>query len=738
MASAVGGLALASAGQALAQAAAPASDRVDEIVVTAYKQGAQAVQDVPSSIAVLGGERLEKMGVSNFSDFAHAVAGLSFADYGPGDKRYVIRGINSAGEAQTAVYYDNIPMTGMGGAATDFGGQQADLDLYDTQQIEVLRGPQGTLYGSNSQSGVIRFVTNKPKLGLFQASLLLDGSTTTDGGGNYAVKGMINLPIAGDKLAVRIVGYRDSLSGFIDNTRRNVSDYNDYKDYGGRISAALQLGENTSLLGQAFYHSMDSGGQPQQRNKSVVDPDTGYAYAAAGDRKNDLYTWEPRSDISRIYALTLEHQFDKADLTIATSYNKRNAHVVEDDYTSFQFFHFLQSVGAFPPTLNVPNAGVSVAPQNSSLLSGEARVNTKLDGPVNGVVGVYYSDREINFGTYLYGSLANGTPNYAGPLLSNRVFTDKTKDTAVFGEATWAVNEQLKVTGGVRIFKTKRNIFSNSIVPFFGLGSPSKTTRSADADGAIYKANLSYSPVKPLLFFVQYSEGYRGGGTNASSAADVPAGYDPDQTHNFEAGAKTEWLDGRLVSNLTAYTIDLIDLQVEQRFGVGGVFSGVGNVTGKAARSRGFELDVTAKPAPGLTLIGNYGYTDAKLTKNLPTLGALAIKGAPLLRVPKSSYSLSADYSFALAGRDASLGADVQHSAGMRYTAYDEYNVPTKSYTLANLRASMDFDQYSVTLYANNVFDENAQLNIENTVNDPYNVLTNRPRTVGVRLNARW
>ena len=741
LASIAAATAVGAAAQDTTQTKMPDPAGQDEIVVTvtAYKQGALAVQKVPGSIAVLGQARLEAMGVANFADFAHSVAGLSFADYGPGDKRYIIRGINSAGEAQTATYYDNIPMTGMGGAATDFGGQQADLDLYDVQQIEVLRGPQGTLYGSNSQSGVIRFVTNKPRLDRYAASLLLDGSQTTDGGGNYAVKGMVNIPIIDDKLALRIVGYHDNMSGFIDNTLRNKDNYNYYRDTGARLGLKGRLGDNTTFLLQYFYHSMDSGGQPQERNQSIVDADTGTAYPAAGDRKNDLYSWEPRSDTTRILALTLEHSFDKADLTIATSYNDRHARVVEDDHASFNFFHFLQGVGAFPPDLDIPDAGVSVAPQSSKLFSTEARINTHFDGPVNGVFGVYYSDRTIDFATYLYGSVAaTGLPDYNGPILSNRYFEDKTKDSALFGELTWKITPALAFTGGVRVFSTDRSIYSHSVVPFFGLSSPSETTTKADASGTIVKANLSYTLAPGTLIFAQYAEGYRGGGTNASSSSDVPPGYAPDRTRNYEAGIKSSFYNGKLLANLTAYSIDLIDLQVEQRFGVGGVFSGVGNVSGTAARSQGAEFDITARPIPGLTLVVAAGYSDAKLTKDLPTLGDLALEGTPLLRVPKSSYSLSADHHFTLGGKSVGIGGDLQHVDGVKYTSYDEYNVPTDPYTLVNLRASIDFDAYTLTLYANNAFDENAQVNIENTVNDPYNVLTNRPRTVGLRLNAHW
>lgn len=164
-----------------AVAAEAQEDVLEEIVVTGLKRGDLEVQSVPVSVAIMDAERLEKLGAVEFADFARSVSGLTFVDSGAGNKRYVIRGINSAGEAQSALYYDNIPVTGLGGAATEFGGTQPDLALFDIQQVEVLRGPQGTLYGSNSQSGVIRIVTNKPKIGVLEGSVSTDTSNTKDG-----------------------------------------------------------------------------------------------------------------------------------------------------------------------------------------------------------------------------------------------------------------------------------------------------------------------------------------------------------------------------------------------------------------------------------------------------------------------------------------------------------------------------------------------------------------------------
>jgi iron complex outermembrane recepter protein len=747
--SAIGGVVLAVMTPTLALAeGAAAGDKaatVGEIVVTAMKQGSQTVQNVPTSIAVLGSAQLQTMGVSNFADFARSVPGLNFADLGPGDKRYIIRGVNSAGEAQTAVYYDNIPVTGVGGAATDFGGRQPDLDLYDTQQIEVLRGPQGTLYGANSQSGVIRFITNKPDLEQYEASALVDLSDTTDGGGNYSIKGMVNLPIVKDKLAARLVGYDNDQSGFIDNPLRHLKDVNYFHESGGRLSLDWQVDSKTSILAQVFYQKLNSGGQALERPNDFVVGATDFP--ADGARKYSGFSLTPRHDEIKTYALTGNHDFGWADLTIAASYFQRKVLDYQDDTVSFRYFEYLQQIGAFP-TFAVPAGGVSISPQSSDLFSTEARLHTKFDGPVNGVFGVYYDDRTIDFSTNVFATdAATGLPSTTAAQISARNFHDVTKDIAVFGEATWQIDKKLALTGGLRYFDTTRDLHSETIIPFFGLGTAGvDAPEHSDNNGVIYKANLSYHLTSDVMAYAQFAQGFRAGGTNAATVAAVPSQYNPDKTNNYEIGLKTAWFDRRLTADVAAYLIDIQNLQIAETF-ENGAFSGVGNASGSAARSEGFEFDIKARPIPALTITAGGNYTHAYLTQDFSgnanpdaDVGALAVKGAALLNVPDWTANLSADYGFDLTpDYRASVGGDVEYTGRVKNTSYDEgFNVSLPSYVLVNLRASVTWRDYQVTLYADNVFDKNAEVNVINDVDDAYNVLTNRPRTVGVRLSARW
>ncbi|MFZ0498829.1 MAG: TonB-dependent receptor [Steroidobacteraceae bacterium] len=721
---------------------------LQEVVVTAFKQGAQSVQSIPSSIDVMGSSQLEAMGVSDFADFARSVPGLNFVDSGPGNKRYIIRGINSPGEAQTALYFDNIPFTGVGGAATDFGGTQADLDLYDMQQIDVLRGPQGTLYGANSQAGVIRFVTAKPVLDRYEGSGLIDLSDTEDGGFNHSEKGMVNLPIVSGSLSLRLVGYEDRLSGFIDNPLRHDSNFNDLVQDGGRASLKWQIDGNTSLLAQVFYQHMYSGGAPVERPFGYTIGDN--YFPADGSRQYSQFSRTPSDDDVRIYALTGEHDFGWAHLTAAASYFDRSLVQYQDDTVSFRFFGYLQNLGEFPP-FTIPAGGVSVSPETSRLFSTETRLNTDFQFPVNGVIGIYDDHRLSDFSTNVFATNpATGFPD-AATQIDERNFQDSTRDFAVFGEATWHITSKLSLLAGLRYFDDVRNLNSATVIPFFGLGVPGASPPAqAQNTGTIHKVNFSYQAAQAVLLYAEYSEGFRAGGTNAATVASVPAQYSPDSTRNVELGTKTKWLGGRMTANFDIYDIEIYDMQVAELFD-DGAFSGVGNASGKDAQSKGAELDVNAEPINGLFIELGGNYTQAVLTKNLSgtgnaafDVGALAVAGAPVLNVPKWNASLSTDYNFPLTGDYmASVGGDVEYTGLVKQTSYDletyaNFNVPLPAYTLVNFRAAIRWKDYQAQLYLDNAFDKNAEVNVFNDVDDPYNIVTNRPRTIGVRLSARF
>ena len=234
---------------------------LDEIIVTARKRGEERLQEIPATISVFGADLLQRLGVSDFADFAYQVPGLTFNDVGPGQKRYILRGVQSPGQQQVAVYFDEVPLPGIQQEASDSGSQTTDLKLYDLARVEVLKGPQGTAFGANSQTGTVRIISNKPNLDKLEGSVRGDLSDTDSASGqNWGVFGMVNVPIINGKLGVRVVAYKDDDSGYIDNVRLNLEDINDVETWGVRGLVRWEPTENLSFDLLAWVQERDTGG----------------------------------------------------------------------------------------------------------------------------------------------------------------------------------------------------------------------------------------------------------------------------------------------------------------------------------------------------------------------------------------------------------------------------------------------------------------------------------------------
>ena len=235
---------------------------LDEIIVTARKRGAEVLQEIPATISVIDEDLLRRMNVSEFEDFAYQVPGLTFKSKGPGEKRYVLRGVQSAGQQQVAVYFDEVPLPGIQQEASDSGSQTTDLKLYDLARVEVLKGPQGTVFGANSQTGTVRYISNKPKLDKLEGSVRLDLSQTDEAGDpNWGVFGMVNVPIIDDKLGVRVVAYTEYDAGYVDNVRLNLEDVNDVESWGVRGLVRWEPTDNLSFDLLAWVQNRDTDGR---------------------------------------------------------------------------------------------------------------------------------------------------------------------------------------------------------------------------------------------------------------------------------------------------------------------------------------------------------------------------------------------------------------------------------------------------------------------------------------------
>ena len=738
------------------------SELLPEIIVTAAKRGAESAQELPISIAAMNQELLEAMGVENFADFSTSVAGLDFVDNGPGDKRYLIRGISGAGEAQVGLYYGNIPVTGLGGSASEFGGSQVDPDLFDMERIEVLRGPQGTLYGASSMSGVVRIIPNQPNVNQFEAAIDGDFSSISDGGNSYGVKGMVNIPIVPDRLAARLVAYSKTFGGFVDavdvpvdyqklgffgpgmdgpavdDPTWTAKDVNDGDTVGGRLFLRALLSEQTSLTAQFWYQDMDNGGTPHHRPDDSQNIITNVFFPGAGDLNEIYYVESFFDDKSRMANLTLEHDFDWGDLSVSASNFDREVFSRFDATTSFR---------NLVPAPAVPFSGFLSRDHAAEMDSVEIRLATQLDGSVNALVGAFYRDRTIDFENWLYLLSAPNVPDTSDRRF-NRITSDDSKITALFGEVYYEPNDLWEFTLGARYFETDREAFGQLLVPFFGFpGNPDPPEFfSVDEDDIIFRLKAARQLSDDILGYVEVSEGFRAGGTNSAQVAGIPGFYDSDNTRNFEVGVKAEFLDQRVRVNASIYQIQWGDMQTSQCFGFDGMpdpacpFGAVVNVGGKVAESNGLEIDVLATPSDRWMLTSAISVADSSLTRDLGVgFDPLAVKGAEVVGTRGFTFAAAAQYDFPITSDwEGFVRADFQHLDGIDFFTWNAQNVPSDDYQNINFRAGAGNGTYDLILYAMNASDERGELNVDNSFGSAGKIVPTQPRTVGITIRAKF
>ncbi|PCI42932.1 MAG: hypothetical protein COB49_13010, partial [Alphaproteobacteria bacterium] len=561
----------------------------EEVIVTARKRGAEDVQSLASSITALGASTLEKMGVADFEDFAYQVPGLTFIDGGAGEKRYIIRGIQSAGQQQVAVYYDEVPLPGVQDSSSNSGSQTTDLKIYDMERVEVLRGPQGTTFGANSQTGTVRFITKKPNLNEFEGSFRGELSSTESAGGlNWGAFSMFNAPIVEDKLAVRIVAYADRLGGFIDNVRLNNDDINWIETKGIRGNLRLEATENLTLDAQIWHQSRDTGGDARFQpfdsfNQNPADTDNiGHldnvdpiALFQPGDLTVGDFTKTDIPDSQTIYSLTANWDLGSVNMTATGSYYKRDFGFKFD---STWIILFLGAPGVrddlFP----------ALTDQDQSLKQKnfEIRFNSTNDSPFQWLVGAFYRDRESTFKSFVPvvnaqgvtfdpGTPFTGPSDAVGagiegcnPCVFARVADKDIEEVAFFGEASYAVTDKIEATVGLRWFQVDQSDFGATVFQFalFSSVIPPANSISVTENKLIKKFNLAYKLNDDITLYALAAQGFRLGGTNNRGIAEVPALFGSDQIWNYEVGAKTSWFDDRLRLNAAAFQIDWTNLQV--------------------------------------------------------------------------------------------------------------------------------------------------------------------------------
>jgi iron complex outermembrane receptor protein len=776
---------------------------LEEIVVTASKRGATSSQDLAASIVTFDTDTLQKMGVEVFVDFSRSTPGLDVIDTGPGQKQYLIRGLSGPGEGTVGVYYDSIPMSGTGQDPVSFGANQPDLDMFDTERVEVLRGPQGTQYGASSLSGVVRIVSNKPDAsGGTYGKIFADGSATDGGDPNYAIKGMINLPLVDDVFALRATAYYDKLGGFIDNAVlfkgpednscygpgtdfgstepevilnpacqdgvSNFTNINEHERKGGRLFAQWNTSDSSSLLFQIFFQNMTSGGRNASNPVDSLYEGFGPPFIvggnnfftpAVGDLNTNVRGHEPYEEDMTIFGLEYNHDFSKASLTVAANMMQRDA-LSNLDSSSPARLH-----RRFHDTPLGPWGGVSVTPFDrilvvqeleTEMFTIEARLASQLEGKFNYLVGAYYSDREL-----LVDSKALATDPRTGYLLDDAPYLDRnakndTDMTAIFGEVYFDITGSLELLLGARWFETNRDQFSDLVVPFLRspiIGGPpgvEPNTPATESD-TIYKAQATYRFTDDVSSYLTYSEGFRAGGVNAQITPNIPDSFGFDSTSNVELGFKSFFMDSRMILNVALYQIDWDHSQMSASFT--SQFNGLVNCDQEkdAIRSEGIELDwqfaITENVVTGInyTKMDSTWQVDADDCVSQEVLDELsdpfgAVAGDSLTGVPDYSGSAFLQWDWVMGrGTGAYIRADVQFQGEVSVNqSRAERNIPSPAYVFGHIKYGMDWERFSAALYVRNVTNETAWLSMFNNFQQENRVTVNQPRTIGLNLEMRF
>lgn len=778
--------------QATAAAAAAEGDGADAIIVTATRRSL-SLADVPINIAAIGAAQLQDQRINDIRGLADFTPGVTINDTGPrATGTVVLRGISaddtsdfgSNRDNAVAIYLGEVPL-------------YADFKLLDLQRVEVLLGPQGTLYGAGTLAGAIRYIPNRPDSTKFSLDAHIRGSARSQSS-QLGVQGdaTVNIPIVKDHIALRsTVGYYFE-PGFIDaplllnspgtslpqpggafNQTTTAQQYEDNFHRVKDINFERTLTTRNTLLLQANDDLKAYLTYAYQETKTNGRQSNGVGVFGLGNYESPFRYLEPSYRRTSLYSLEIDANLGGiAQLVSSTAYTLLKRNSVSDNTDLLLDLNY--SYEAFPAFSSYANNAA-----RDTQFTQEIRLVSTHGGPISWTLGGFYSD------TKNQGNRQEYTPGYANFTGSPRLddleyisfFNNANKEKAIFGEATWKITDAFQVTGGARYYKYDATAQGGTDLPLFGGGlkrtpypliqfAPSRIgSGKSGADGFVYKGNASYKFREGLLVYGTFSTGYRIGGPNTVAPCILPLQpgqnvcalpnelfFGPDKTYNKEIGVRGTFFDGRVTINLDAFHILWKDLQVGSQTVNGAV--GITTNAG-AAVSKGIEFSGSAKLTDKLTLAATYAYTDARLTRDAPGLIVVgndhfdAFAGDRLPGSQKHSGSAIATYVQPV-GNDGEVilnWALTYHGDVFTKTGNRGFGETIPDYILNRASLTYKFDRYEMSVFANNIFDVYAVSSVGNDyskigVKNPefgiyrrfYTYAVVVPRTVGIEARVHF
>src|SRR5579875_1455827 len=692
------------------------------IVVTATRRS-ESIQNVPGGVTALSGSFLQQIHANSFEQFAAFVPGLSYDSLGPTSDIVAIRGVTTGGTQLSSgigMYFDQVPV----GASTPFGVgfQTLPVNTFDLARIEVLNGPQGTLYGANALGGAIKYVPNTPNLDDFGGIVSATLSETAHAGTNYGADVMLNAPLAPGKIALRVDGVQQYDTGFGNKGSAHTTM--------GRAQLLAQITPDLGVRLAAFSQKIRDNGL----NVDFRDIDTGRPTLGTYDQAFALH--QPESNTLRMFSGVADWNLHWATFTSITAYQNNNGTYLTDlsDLYNVVFHDFF----GFP--LSVYGLFVDTTTRKTTQ---EFRLQSPQGQPFEWLVGVYGAHET----THEFVNLQN-SPDPQGLLFGYSPFygvlPSLYKEASLFADGTYHFTDRFDVTMGLRYSRNSQHYqqFANGwlVVPLEpGLTTHENATSKQSVTTWLF--NPRYRLSDNVMIYGKVASGYRPGGPNfvLQLGKGAPT-FQPDKLWNYEIGEKATLLDGRATLNADVYDIAWSRIQLTVNNG------GINQIeNGGSARIKGAEISAACKVTPHLTLTGSGAWTDAKLTSAVPALG-LAQPGSRLPLSPKFNVALGASYGFNVGSQSTANLTLTDTYVGNRTAGYmgsliaPGYRLP--GYNTLNLDLAV-FAPHGVEIdaFLHNALDKAGQVSATTEANEydpfaPVPVVLTQPRTIGVQVTV--
>ncbi len=751
----------------------------EEIMVTAQRRE-QSLQDVPVSVSALTQESIKAKGVTRLQEYFSSIPGLSYQQIGAGERNGQSVAVRGVGNTRLFAVSDGTAAQTVGFYINDVPIQAVDNKLFDVSRIEVLKGPQGTLYGQASLGGTIKIETNKPVFNEFEALVEATGSYTEGGEENFDINVMVNAPLVKDKLSARFVAYHRDEGGYIDwrpadpanpfaraldldgttpqedqllssvdktNVRKNA---NDETTTGGRLALRFVPTENLEISPFVWF---------QDRRSTF---DNAYDRDLGGELVQRRFFESPRKESFFLAGLPIEYDFGAASFTSVTSYyNRKSAWDQDLSVLAFNLFGGDGSGGLAVPTIP------SVSNESESISQEFRLASTDNSGPewLDWLIGGSYYQEKRNSPIFWAapGFNANAGPGAGIPRADELIQAAKQdfdfETFGVFGDVTAHLTEALSVSAGLRWYDIDQSFVRFDNGALAGCDASNGFCLASDVEqaesGIIPRVNVSYKVTEDNMVYASAAQGFRAGGFNNVSQLSTPScaaavaaanidpsnpGFDSDKVWQYEVGSKNSFSSGRVNLNAAAFWIDWTDLQQSVAlvaFDPACAFAATSNVG--SATIKGFEIETNFRPVDSLAIGGTLSYTRARV--GAPPPGAVDREGQPIQGVPDWTASAYAQYDFSVMDEyNSYIRVDWQYVDGRKGPGFvpDNPFFDVKSYNLTNIRFGIMKNNIETILFLENAFDTIPEFGALPLAGEAFTnqVLIGRPRTVGLTVRV--